>query len=635
MQEKNKKYGNLEVNVSDKIQVDGEIEFTLTYTVGSLGLAKGGSLKIVFPPYRHQETREYVQVIDYWRPGFAWAVCSEEDIKLNLEVEKVQSAFSHIINWPDSSRILKISTSKPLKEGQKIIVKYGGVDRLWVEGASPSTRVGILSTKRRNTYLKYHVFVDTEGNDNYIPIDGFSPIQILPQSPKKIVINAPSIVKSNEEFEVKISFRDRYNNPIFDKQLNNKSLLIKNLQDGSITSDLEKNSYNSFIAKIKKEGPYEIFTQDEDLEIEKAVILCSNSLPKIFWGDPHVHSNLTPNIRDNDPGVEPSDCYDYAKNIEYLDFIALVEQTFEFDENDLVNITSETWRKMGEFADNYYNPEVFATFTGFELHDRRGDTVVLFKDSLKDIPYPLNKIKRIQDVWKTYKNRNFLTIPHLHRYSGGTIEKDDQDTKYGGFNFVNWKQDNPEVERLVEVFSSGWGRFEHNSHPMLLKARSNVEGNTVVDFLNKGKIWGITASSDDHDGRPGYGGLTGVFARKRTREEIFSGLHERKSIATTHPRIILLFKINSFFLGDVVYFSKSFEEKREIEIIALAPKAIKQVEIIKNGEVICSKYDYIGQYLELKFEDSEFLTENTYYYIRLLQEDGHIAWLSPIWFLKK
>ncbi|POZ89376.1 MULTISPECIES: DUF3604 domain-containing protein [Petrotoga] len=635
MQEKNKKYGNLEVNVSDKIQVDGEIEFTLTYTVGSLGLAKGGSLKIIFPPYRHQETREYVQVIDYWRPGFAWAVCSEEDIKLNLEVKKVQTAFSHIKNWPDSSRILKISTSKPLKEGQKIIVSYGGVDKPWVNGASPSTRVGILSTKRRNTYLKYYVYVDIEGNKNYIPLEGFPPIQILPKSAKKVIINAPSIVKSNEEFEIKISFRDRYNNPIFDKQLDNKSLLIKNLHDGSIISAVEKSSPFSFKANIKKEGPYEIFSQDNDLKVEKAVLFCSNSLPKIFWGDPHAHSNLTPNIRDNDPGVEPSDCYDYAKNVEYLDFIALIEQTFEFDENDLVNITSETWRKMGELADHYYDSEVFATFTGFELHDRRGDTVVLFKDSLKNIPYPLNKIKRIQDVWETFKNRNFLTIPHLHRYSGGTIEKDDQDTKYGGFNFDNWKQDNPEVERLVEVFSSGWGRFEHNSHSMLLKARSNVEGNTVVDFLNKRKIWGFTASSDDHDGRPGYGGVTGVFARKCTREEIFSGLHERKSIATTHPRIILLFKINSYFLGNVVYFSKSFEEKREIEITALAPKTIKQVEIIKNGEIISSKNYSTSQYLEAKYEDSEPIKENTYYYVRLLQDDGHIAWASPIWFLKK
>ena len=39
-------------------------------------------------------------------------------------------------------------------------------------------------------------------------------------------------------------------------------------------------------------------------------------------------------------------------------------------------------------------------------------------------------------------------------------------------------------------------------------------------------------------------------------------------------------------------------------------------------------------YLELNFEDDKPIDEDTYYYIRVKQEDGHLAWASPIWFVK-
>lgn len=630
----NRSYGYITVDAPGKIEVDGEIKWILTYTVGSMGMEKGGGIEIIFPPYQHQATREYVQVFDYWRPGYAWAICSDEDIKLSMSVEKIQTEFLHIKNWPDSSRVLKITTTQPLKEGQQIIVYYGGVDKMWVKGAAPPTRVGTLSHKKKGTYLEHKVHVDVKGKGEYIDIGGFPSIHIVPGKPSHIQVATPSIVKPNKEFPIKISMRDRFNNPIFDKPEEDLSIIIRNLKDKSIKETVEQIDHFTYKAILDKEGPYEIDIQCQGLDVEKSVVYCTEKIQELLWGDTHCHSNLTPNIRDNDGGADPEDCYEYARNISCLDFVCLVEQTFEFNDDETVNITPKTWAQMGRLSDKHYVPGEFVTYTGFEMHDKRGDTVVIFNGSLNDIPYPHQNVKEVKDVWNMYGKTGYMTIPHLHRYCGGRKTKDQQDLKYGGFNLNNWEEDNEYAERLVEIFSTQWGRFENNFHPMLLKARANIEGNTVLNFLNRGKCWGFTASSDDHDGRPGYGGITGVFTNSRTREGIFDGLYNRKSIASTNPKIIAFYTIDDHILGDVVRFSEVYKKPRQIKILAVTPKPMVSVELIKNGQVLYFKKDVAGQYIELEFDDVDPIMKNTYYYFRITQEDGHLAWASPIWFIK-
>lgn len=76
------------------------------------------------------------------------------------------------------------------------------------------------------------------------------------------------------------------------------------------------------------------------------------------------------------------------------------------------------------------------------------------------------------------------------------------------------------------------------------------------------------------------------------------------------------------------------------EITALTGKAVKLevsvlgtdtgvVQIIKNNQVI-KEQQMAGQTCDFVFED---LAEeaDTYYYVRVEQNDGHLAWSSPIW----
>jgi hypothetical protein len=620
------KYGMFKINICDELVVNDELEWELQFTASNK-IEKNGSIKIVVPAYQHQRSEEYLQTYDYWKPNYIYAVGADDKTQVEVKIQKVPSAFSHINEWVDSNRIAIITFENGLEKGETIIVKFGGVDRPWLEGECSPSRVSQFAFKSEGTYLEYEVYVDEDGNNEYEEVNVFPKVKIVPDKAEKIALTTSPVVRVGEKFVVNVNIVDRFNNPITDYNTDSIELNIVNLEtkeDVVITKEKDV-----FIASVEKEGFYEITSTNNEFSVEKAVFVCDSSMERLYWGDIHIHSNLTANIRDNDCGASPKQGYAYAKEVSHLDFICLSEQTFLFNEDTSVNINKETWGKIGQEADNHYQEGELVTFPGVELHSKRGDTVVLFKDSLDNYPYPTEDVKDISDIWNYYNGKNFLTIPHFHRYCGGRPMKDQQEKQYTGFEYSNWAENN-DKEVLCEVFSSQWGRFENGNHPMILKARANVEGNTVVDFLNKGKKWGITASSDGHDGNPGYGGVTGVYTSEKSRESIFNALSSRKTIASTHPRLVIHYDINGYEMGSIV---DNDGQNKNINIKVIAPSQIKKLEIIKNGKVCIKSTDH-DNYVNHTFVDNENINEDAYYYIRVMLENGHIGWSSPIWFNK-
>ena len=628
-------YGLFEVEVNQEIAVNGEIGWRAVYTVGDLGMKQGGSIKIILPAYQHQRSREYVQVYDYWKPHFLYAYCNDETLPIRTAVEKVPSKFSHIQRWVDSDRVAVIIAEADLPPGSQIYIHYGGIDRAWMEGQVPPTRVGHRSTKREGSFLKHECLIDIEGTKEYKKIDIFPEIKVVPGEAKYLTLIAPTFIQPKEPVEIKYLVKDRFHNPIFDWKGAPFTINMRNLQTGKQTP-CPRNERGTYEIRVEEEGIYELdIAGIEELEVQKAVFFCKESEYQIYWGDLHCHSSLTPNIRDNNGGASPYDAYQYAKEVSNIDFVGLSEQTFEFNEDEDLNITRSTWDTIGALSDEHYIPGSFVTFPGFEFHSQRGDTIVLFGDSLSKFPYPDETVQDLPDVWTYYGEDQYLTIPHLHRYCGGRRAKDQQEMQHTGFTLDNWKAGNKKQEVLCEIYSSQWGRFESNDHPMLLKAKANVPKNTYVDFLNMGKPWGVTASSDDHDAMPGYGGVTAVYAKELTREGIFEALRSRRTYATTHPRIGVQFYVNGLCMGEEAEIGDG--EAREIQEIrgqVICPKEIQYVEIIKNGELL-QRIDGDQSWMDISYEDIGNIKERTYYYLRVKQIDGHFAWSSPIWIIPK
>jgi hypothetical protein len=120
--------------------------------------------------------------------------------------------------------------------------------------------------------------------------------------------------------------------------------------------------------------------------------------------------------------------------------------------------------------------------------------------------------------------------------------------------------------------------------------------------------------------------MTAVLAEQLTRESVFQALHARRCYTTTFARILMDFSVNGQPMGselkidpgDVVEFAGSVH----------GTAAIDRLEIVRdNRDVYCIEPNQ----LDAKFHWRDRPNESAYYYLRVTQCDGEMAWSSPVW----
>jgi hypothetical protein len=214
---------------------------------------------------------------------------------------------------------------------------------------------------------------------------------------------------------------------------------------------------------------------------------------------------------------------------------------------------------------------------------------------------------------------------------------------------TDWSYFNEQMQVLVEIYSK-WGSSEHQGLSLSRPAGCYVEGRSVQDALSLGHKLGFVGGSDTHYSKPGSqnlnesdkypalmfpnSGLTAVWARNLTREEIFNALKKRRTYATSGSRTILKFSADGHLMGEE--FTSFTNPKFKIEVKP-AGASIEFVKIIKGWKgretpfqppEIDSCHDL--EECVFEWEDKNF-TQDSFYYLRVKQKDGHLAWSSPIW----
>lgn len=182
-----------------------------------------------------------------------------------------------------------------------------------------------------------------------------------------------------------------------------------------------------------------------------------------------------------------------------------------------------------------------------------------------------------------------------------------------------------------------WGSSEERGSPLWTK--DDHRGVSVREILDKGSRFGFIAGSDNHHGAPALsavpsrftnlhypGGLAAVYAPKLTREEIFKALKERRCYATTGESMIVEFYLNGAMMGTEIKAGSA----RHLEAKVIGTNRLRSVEIIKNGH-IWAMHEAHGDAETLSWEDKGREREVDYYYLRVIQADGAMAWSSPIY----
>jgi len=200
----------------------------------------------------------------------------------------------------------------------------------------------------------------------------------------------------------------------------------------------------------------------------------------------------------------------------------------------------------------------------------------------------------------------------------------------------------------VEVYSI-WGssEAEGTTRPNYW---SNNWDNSVRHGLARGYRLGLIASADSHDGLPGNaswmrirrgyrGGLVAVNAPQLTREAVFDALWERRCYGTTGARILLQFRLNQAEMGQEVC-SETDRQQRHLRVEVAGTAPIAEVAVVRNGQEVWT-HPGDGWEADVEWVDDGDFAEAAlpgfdhrpfvYYYVRVLQEDGELAWSSPIW----
>jgi hypothetical protein len=170
--------------------------------------------------------------------------------------------------------------------------------------------------------------------------------------------------------------------------------------------------------------------------------------------------------------------------------------------------------------------------------------------------------------------------------------------------------------------------------------------------------FGVIAGSDNHSGMSGslFGGttlgtnttfysrngLTAVRTASLNRDGIWNAMKAKKTYGTTGARIYLDFKMNDgtndYDMGET--FDLPAQQDPVVKIDTIGTADISDVWVVKiaiNGQIEELRVpEHVIQYNGLRAQgnmpDLNVAGGETYcYYIKVKQDDGELAWSSPIW----
>jgi hypothetical protein len=119
--------------------------------------------------------------------------------------------------------------------------------------------------------------------------------------------------------------------------------------------------------------------------------------------------------------------------------------------------------------------------------------------------------------------------------------------------------------------------------------------------------------------------MAGILSEDLTREGVLEAIRARRVYATSGPRVFLRVTLDGEPMGSVLAGS---DREREIETEAIAPSAIDRIDLIRSGRVV-EQIPCEGRG-ECSFTRGfASLRSGEYLYVRLILQDGGLAWSSP------
>jgi hypothetical protein len=199
---------------------------------------------------------------------------------------------------------------------------------------------------------------------------------------------------------------------------------------------------------------------------------------------------------------------------------------------------------------------------------------------------------------------------------------------------TDWRDNDPELEPVVEIFQGARTNYEYEGAPLSLvsgvddahaqRAGYNPEGYVRLAW-NKGYRLGIITSSDHGSTHYSY---AMVYTDRPTRQGILDAIRRRHTYGATDNILLDVRMGESYFMGDELRAA----EPLPIRVTVRGTNAIDKVHIIRGDKIL---YSHSPNSAETAFEYTDEAARSEkgthYYYVRVEQKDGQVAWASPFW----
>jgi hypothetical protein len=190
------------------------------------------------------------------------------------------------------------------------------------------------------------------------------------------------------------------------------------------------------------------------------------------------------------------------------------------------------------------------------------------------------------------------------------------------------------VQTCWEIVSCH-GCYEHPGHS--LGHRGELEGQFVRENLDRGLRFGFVGASDGHGLLWHHGisrkrdpfrtGLAAILAPRLTRRAVFDALRRRRCYATSGAKIGLSVSVDGAPMGSELRGARP----RVLEARFRGTSRVDRIEVVTTGGRSLDFEPRAGRGVVRLNVALDPGAEWAYFYVRISQDDGEMAWSSPVW----
>lgn len=327
---------------------------------------------------------------------------------------------------------------------------------------------------------------------------------------------------------------------------------------------------------------------------------------QIVRGDMHRHTDLS---WDGNRDGSLWEAYRYALDAAAMDYLGVADHNAGAD-------VPYSWWMIQKAADLFRLRNTFAPLYGYErsrsfpsghrnvMFARRGVPVFGFTRAEKED----NRNTGVEHLYEHLRDERGIVMVHTSATGAGS----------------DWTDVAEDVEPLVEIYQGYRTNYEHDGAPRSSTPQRDEQAMGFIwNAWAKGLKLGVQSSSDHVSTHGSYGM---IYVDEVDTESILEGIRARRAYAAT-DNILVDFRVDGHLMGEA--YSTDGQPLLTVKVVGTGP--IEKVEVIKDNRYVHTHDARGATSVEFDYRDSTADISSSYYYIRVEQRDGELAWASPVW----